>query len=281
VACWEWYVYSSNLTEQEITEKMKNNWKPKYPEETWYLIDIDKWMNVRKTVPKGIDQNQILMMLSQYFYNPADLDRAVEAELQEQKTIFLNFFWELKQVMQALASDPIRERSGLEQPRKRKQINYHTHPPQTITHPRKTIMHPQRPYQDVKNDIANQLSGLTNFTARVKIAANTGIVEQTINTFAPGQGIGKALQQRIATIQAKNRQDGYTRSRQDVEAEITTRQAGCSGSPPALPQQPQQPLPKQPPQRYARQVPVQANCQNCGASNQPGSKFCNQCGRKL
>jgi len=168
-----------------------------------------------------------------------------------------------------------------------------------------------RPYQDVKNDIANQLSGLPQFTALVKIGTNapqnpgkiclscgkqssSGALycggcsvklpapnEYTITTLAPGQGVGKAaLQQRIASIQARNRQDGYTKARQIVEAEIIQRQTQCSGSPPAQPQQPQQPSPQQP-RRVARQVPVQGNCSNCGASNSAGSKFCNQCGTRL
>src|SRR5438105_11417677 len=137
--------------------------------------------------------------------------------------------------MYILAAEPILEGSGHYQPRKRKQINYHTHPPQTITHPRKTIMHPQRPYQDVKNDIANQLSGLPNFTARVKIGENAphnpgkkclscssqnssgdlfctqcGLQlpapnEYIFTTLKPLGGIGKAaLQQRLTTIQGNN-----------------------------------------------------------------------------
>jgi hypothetical protein len=79
-------------------------------------------------------------------------------------------------------------------------------------------------------------------------------------------------------ILANNIRGGYVRERATVEAEITKRQTGCSsGAAPV--QQPQQPSPQQP--RHARQVPVQANCPNCGKSNLPGSTFCNQCGMKL
>jgi Double zinc ribbon len=156
--------------------------------------------------------------------------------------------------------------------------------------------------------MANQLSGLPNFTVRVKIGTNApqnpgkkclscsllnnsgalyctgcGIKlpapnEYTIATLKPAGGIGKAaFDQRIAYIQTRNRDPrygGYCRPRKDVEAEIINRQTACSGSPPAQPQ-PQQP------HRVARQVPVQGNCQTCGASNAPGAKFCNQCGTKL
>lgn len=157
--------------------------------------------------------------------------------------------------------------------------------------------------------ISTLLTNLPDYTARVKIRPNApqnpgkkcvscgllnnpgvlvctqcgtkiiGVNEYTITTLAPGQGIGKtAFDQRIAAIQARNRDSrygGYCRPRQDVEAEIAQRQTQCSGSAPAQPQVPQQPP------RHARQVPIQVNCPNCGASNQSGSKFCNQCGNTL
>jgi hypothetical protein len=159
--------------------------------------------------------------------------------------------------------------------------------------------------------IANQLSGLPNYTARVKIGTNVpqnptkkclscghqgnsgakfchacgkqlpAPNEYIIETLPPGQSIGKtALQQRLAAIQTRNRDPrygGYCRPRKDVEAEITKRQQQFSGSPALQPQQP----PPQQPKRYGRQVPLQGNCPNCGKSNPPGSKFCNQCGGKL
>ncbi len=144
-------------------------------------------------------------------------------------------------------------------------------------------------------ELKQVVEALPNFTARVKIATNApqnpgkkclscgyqsnsgnkyckrcgkqlpAPNEYIIKTLPPGQGIGKVLQQRIAAIQAKNRQDGYTRAKQVVEAEIIKRQAGCSGLPPAQ-AQPQPPSPQQP-KRYGRQVPIQ--------------EFCNQCGTKL
>jgi len=304
----------SNRTEQENIALTKAAWQRQHPTQTWYSIDIEKdiekWIRLRRTIPIEMDWRQVSEKFYPNFYNPADLDRAVEAELQEQKTIFLNFLSELKQVMLILATPwgQIKAPSGLEQPRRRKQINYHTHPPQTITHPRKTIMHPQRPYQDVKNDIANQLSGLPNFTARVRLdetfPQNPGKIclsckllnnpgtkhctgcgkelptpnEYTIETIKPTGYLGaQQLQQRIQGIQARNRQKLYCRSKKDIEAEITKRQTSYSGG--SAPAQPQ--IPPQQPPRHARQVPLQKHCSNCGASNAPGSKFCNQCGTKI
>jgi len=135
-----------------------------------------------------------------------------------------------------------------------------------------------RPYADVRNQIANDIANLPKFTARVKIALDdTRNVEHSIKTLAPGQVIARSLPQRIATIQAQNRKPDqfgrvYCRSRKEVEAEITNRQSSWDGSSPARPQQQA---------RHARQVPVQGKCPNCGASNSPGSQFCNKCGTKL
>src|SRR5207244_6950254 len=115
--------------------------------------------------------------------------------------MFKNFLVVLRDVMRILAEFPIEEGSG------RQEI----------------VMKPGvvRPYADVKNDIANQLSGLPSFTARVKIGTNapqnpgkkclscgqqsnsgakycqgcgtkiTAANEYIITTLAPGQGIGK------------------------------------------------------------------------------------------
>src|SRR5690348_14262879 len=107
--------------------------------------------------------------------------------------------------MEELRTNPIMVESGLSQPRTRKQVTYlaHprktiTHPRQTITHPRVAIMHPQRTYQDVKNDIANQLSSMPDFTARTRITIEGQTVEHTIKTLKPEKGVfGKPLQERI------------------------------------------------------------------------------------
>lgn len=119
--------------------------------------------------------------------------------------------------------------------RKRQQIHY-------VTHPRETIMHPQRSYADVLNQVASQLANLPLYTARVKITVDGQGVEHTIKTLDPKQEpgrplFGQALQERITRIQAQNRTPStsgslpYCRSRQEVEAEIRTRQEQCSEPP--------------------------------------------------
>jgi hypothetical protein len=104
-------------------------------------------------------------------------------------------------------------------------ITYLTHESEKITIPRKTIMHPQRSYADVLNEVASQLANLPAFTARAKIATGGKPIEYTIRTLEPERGLDRtALQERVERIQARNRDDGYIRLRQEVEAEIRTRQ---------------------------------------------------------
>jgi hypothetical protein len=111
-----------------------------------------------------------------------------------------------------------------------------------------------RPFSDVQNEIASKLATLPNFTALARIATENSTVEYTIRTLAPEQGLGKTpLQERIERIQAHNRQQGYTRSRQVVEAEIRQRQARCSQQPPLPGKQPPQP-PEEPPP-ISRRIP--------------------------
>jgi hypothetical protein len=225
------------------------------------------------------------------FYREANLMRFIETEIPPMRTPFLSCINELKEVCQALAANPILVDSGEEE---------------VIYRPGAV-----RPYQDIKNDIANQLSGLPSFTARIKIGSNatqnpgkkclncgkqskSGALycggcgtklpaqnEYTLTTIKPAGGIGaQQLQQRIKAIQTRNLREGYVRERVKVEAEILQRQTGCSsGAVPAQPQ-PQQPSP-QPQARHARQVAVKGNCPKCGAANSSNAKFCNQCGTKL
>jgi hypothetical protein len=151
--------------------------------------------------------------------------------------------------MNTLAKEPITTGSGITQPRKRVQVNWITHESEKITIPRKTILHPQRTYADVLNEMANQLVGLPDYTARVRIKDEE---EHLIQTVKPTSGVyGKGLQRRIADIQARNRKEGFTRSRQEVENEIRLRQ---SVQPEKTGQEPQQPLvlPKR-----ERRIPLQ------------------------
>jgi zinc-ribbon domain len=186
-----------------------------------------------------------------------------------------------------------------------------THPRQIITHPRVAITHPQPTRAEMEKRNENQLLQLDLYQAWVKMIKNDpqnpgkkclkcGVRnvngarfcvscdtklpapnEYIITTIEPEQGLyGKALQERIARIQVQNRKPDqfghvYCRSRQEVEAEITQRQIGCSGgAAPAQLQQPPQP-------RHARQVPVPGHCPNCNATIPRGARFCNQCGARL
>ncbi len=318
--------------------QMRSAWHPNYLESTYgidYLLYYLSWLHEE---PITTQQFQQLQATYEYGVRLDDLDKPTvwfynsrsrklwytqqdiqnrlgyQSNLQkytQELSNFENSLIQLRNVLMLLAQEDnwVKVGSGQRQPRKRKQINYHTHPAQTIVHPRKVIMHPQRAYQDVKNDIANQLSGLSNFTARVKLSEivshnpgkkclsckllnNPGAKfcskcgtklpapnEYTITTLKPLGGLGKAaLQQRLATIQGNNRQIGYIQDRSKVEAEITKRQTDCSGgSAPAQPQQPQQ----QQQAKHARQVPVPGHCPTCNATNPRGSKFCNNCGTRL
>ena len=156
------------------------------------------------------------------------------------KQLLVSFLSDLLAMVRVLAVEPIEEDSG------RQEIVYR---PGTV-----------RPYQDIKNDIANQLSGLPSFTTRIKIGGNAtqnpgkkclscgrqnnsgakfcsgcgtqlpAPNEYTIATLKPAAGISvQQLQQRIARIQARNLQVGYVRERVKVEAEILQRQTSCSG----------------------------------------------------
>jgi hypothetical protein len=123
---------------------------------------------------------------------------------------------------------------------------------------------------EVEKRIANQIKSLPKFTARVRIASG----EYTITTEKPsGYSKEQELQQRIHAIQEQNRKDGYVRLRSEVEHELVHRQKAFQ-PPLASPRRTQS-------QRFARQVPLQGKCPNCGAPNAPGAKFCNQCGQSL
>lgn len=267
------------------------------PTGKWYPIDFIDFLTWELGSQKDkLTPGQEYTIANMYAYQ---LEQEVETILQPEKAQFLAFICELKLVCQELSKpeNQIKAPSGLEQPHKRTQH----------------IVHAQQSHADKEKEIANQLSGLPNFTARVKIGMSvsqnpgknclicgfqnrsvaaycgmcgtkiTGRDEYTITTVKPSSGINaQHLAQRKKQIQANNIRDGILRNRADVEAEITQRQTGSSGgSAPAQLQQPQQPSPQQTQPRHTRQVPVQGNCPNCGVTNAPGSIFCNQCGTKL
>ena len=233
------------------------------------------------------------------WYTPYALEREIDRIMAspkgaiQPKQVVVSFLSDLLTMLRVLAIDEfaIRDKSGLEQPHKR------------IQH----IVHAQQSRADKKMEIAGQLVHLQKFTAWVKIAENIplnpgkkclkcGLLnkygtqictqcntqlpapnEYIITTLQPPKGI-QQLDQRIKRIQSNNLRDGYVKKRADVEKEITQRQTGCSGGSAPVPPQPQQPSSQQQQAGHARQVPT---CPTCGKSNPTGSKFCNQCGRKL
>jgi hypothetical protein len=77
--------------------------------------------------------------------------------------------------------------------------------------------------------IANELTNLPLYTARVKITADGQGVEHTVRTLHPKQQteralFGQALQERLARIKEQNFKDGYVMDRAIVEEEISKRQ---------------------------------------------------------
>jgi len=126
--------------------------------------------------------------------------------------------------------------------------------------------------------VANELGRLPKFTARVRLSDGSGnVVEHTIQTYAPGKGLyGQALKERQARIRQRNIRDGYLKDRATVEAEIRQRQGGFGGC--SAPAHSEQFNPAPQPLKAQRRAPI---CPKCGASNQQGSLFCNQCGKKL
>jgi hypothetical protein len=115
-------------------------------------------------------------------------------------------------------------------------ITYLTHESEKITHPRIAITHPQRTYADMLNEVASQLTNLPAYTAQVRITTEAGLAEYTVRTLDPKHQpdkslYGQALQERLDSIKKQNIQDGYMRSRQEVEEEIRIRQTQCSQPP--------------------------------------------------
>jgi len=152
------------------------------------------------------------------------LEPVVEVGLRGRES-FTAFVKELRALMQALATQPIEDISGVVEEK----------PGTTMT------------YADVANQIANELVKLDQYTARVKIASGVKSVEHIIQTLDPKKEhrlSDAVLNKRIADIQAQNIRDGYMRERAQVEDEIRRRQEQCCeppGSPTLLEPSPEPP----------------------------------------
>lgn len=149
-----------------------------------------------------------------------------------------SFVVQITALAEELTKEPIKVPTGQKRMVKRIQphITYLTHESEKITHPRKTIMHPQRSYADMLNEVASQLTNLPAYTAQVRITTEAGLAEYTVRTLDPKHQpdkslYGQALQERLDSIKKQNIQDGYMRSRQEVEEEIRIRQTQCSQPP--------------------------------------------------
>lgn len=123
----------------------------------------------------------------------------------------ITFLQALRHILHILAREPIMDSSGQTEP----------------------IYDKPRTYADVENEIASTLANLPKFTARVKILGiDDKPSEITMQTLTPERGIGKvALQERIQRIREQNTQNGYIRSRQEVEEELRKRQEFAAASP--------------------------------------------------
>jgi hypothetical protein len=199
--------FSINLLQLEWQQVNEPFWS----DQMYKMLDHEKW----KLLPKQ----------EWKCYRQADFDAAVNHVYWDQRNKSDELVTFLKQTIQALANDPIKENSGLTQPRKRTQINYHTHP-------RKTISHPQRSYSDRQGEVANRLASLPNMTAYVRLSSG----EHQVTIERSNQGISRtALNQYIIDIVDNNIIVGYLRHYEDVEREIAKRQ-----------QPPQAPVPKPP-----------------------------------
>ncbi len=214
------YNYLLQMTPQDDLVWVKESWCSLYPEETWYHVDFDvleleymsglgisHYDNIFKQTPQEIlDKPWTRLKPDQYtkFYDPADLDAAVEEELEEQKTIFLDFFSELKQVMYALAENGISQGSGQYRPIIR-QIK-------------------RKPSQlssaEMEARIANMLSGKRNYKAYVRVGGD----ENTVSVTPVQKDESVSVDAIIAEIVEKNVAAGYLRLRSDVEKEILERQ---------------------------------------------------------
>lgn len=101
------------------------------------------------------------------------------------------------------------------------------------------ITHQQPSEQEMTNRMIRELINLPLYTARVKTTTAAGIEGHAIRTLEPEKGIrGVALQNRIQSIKDRNIQDGYLRTRAEVEEEISKRQEQCNQQPPEPPEEP-------------------------------------------
>jgi hypothetical protein len=140
----------------------------------------------------------------------------IEAHKRDYETFVNEFEEQVRQVMRELALSPVEMDSGLMQ-----------EVPTEISS------------SEVERRIANDISQLPNFTARIRLVSG----EYTITTIKSTEMISQeALEKRKEQIRKNNLKNGHLRRATEVEEEIIQRQQSYQ---------------MEQPQRYARQVPLQ------------------------
>ena len=170
-------------------------------------------------MPRSIDEQKLIGELP-------------EPLLKEQER-YDTFYTNLRDMLSALADQPIEVDSGQWEPRIRKQINYLTDPPLTLTHPRIAITHPDRLLADVELELINGLAGLPNYMAAVKTRSG----EYLVQTTPPPQGVSeRAFRARVGrftggmvVVSGAGRVDSFRRRR--GRRGLCLRSPGC---PPAV-----------------------------------------------
>ena len=121
---------------------------------------------------------------------------------------FLRMLKALRATLAVLAKDPLMTDTGLFQPK-----------------------YQLRLYADQENQVANDLSQLPNYTAKVRILTT----EHTIKTLpAPGFVPEQEVEARIRAIKDRMIREGYTKSAAEVEEEVRKRHEALRARPPGV-----------------------------------------------
>lgn len=160
------------------------------------------WKQARERTFMVPEQAAIAAQESQIEAELAMLER-IEAEKKTYDAFVAEFREKMRQIIGELAMLPVQQESGLwtEEPIGRMS------------------------YADTAGKLANVLSNLPNFIARVRITNEADeLVEYIIRTLKPEQGLGEEkLKERIARIKRHMIGEKYVRSKAEVDREISKR----------------------------------------------------------
>src|SRR5258708_10502668 len=216
------YYFSYIYQEIEITDyenKLEFKYPPydaKYPQKFQMLSEKETDLGFEHIyIP--VEQLEYVQVKHQYYtvwqLKPGTLeklpvDQYIAAEVDQivttKKPSFDAFVREFRQIIQALAEQPILGSSGVEE-----------------------IVTNEIPSHEVANRIANELSHLEKHTARVRIhGVSDKLEEYLIETEKPASGInGTQLEERKQRILKNMLVKGIYRSKQTIEEEIRNRHA--------------------------------------------------------